>query len=135
MTRAEVLAELSKLGGVTGAAFVSGDGELLDELPGTTHSLAAVRAALSGYHAASRMLAELLGAEAVCQTALEFGGGAVLLTLLADGPDASLDPALDTSLSVVTLSSADDLGRVRFGLRRLLPELLASSGETTPGSE
>jgi len=131
VTRAEVLAELSKLGGVTGAAFVGGGGELLDELPGTAHSLAAVQAALSGYLASSRMLAELLGAEAACQTALEFGGGAVLLTLAVDGPDTSPDDAL----SVVTLSSAGDLGRVRFGLRRLLPELSASSGETTLGPE
>lgn len=131
MTRAEVLAELSKLVGVTGAAFVDGDGELLLELPGTAHDFGAVQAALSAYHASSRMLAELLGTEAACQTTLEFGRGAVLLTLPVDGPDTSLDDAV----SVVALSSADDLGRVRFGLRRLLPELSASPDETTPGPE
>lgn len=115
MTRTEVLTELLELGGVRSAAFVSRSGELLESLPGGPHDLASVQEGLAGYLASSRVLAELLGAEAATQTTLELEGGAVLLTLLAELPDAPL--------SVVTLTTADELDRVRFGLRRLLPPL------------
>lgn len=118
MTRAEVLAELLALGGVKGAAFVDSSGELLETPPGEVQLAAVqfseVQEALSGCLASSRSLAEILGAEAT-QTVLEFGGGDALLIRLTAPPEASLN--------VVVLTTAVELGRVRFGLRRLLPQL------------
>lgn len=139
MTRTEVLQNLLELGGVEGAAFVSRSGELLESLPGRAHDLApdlihihnltydlvSVQAGLTGFLASSRVLAELLGAEAATQTTLELGGGAVLLTTLVTIP---ADPP-DAPLGVVVLTTAEGLGRVRFGLRRLLPQLAAEPPE------
>lgn len=137
MTRTEVLQNLLELGGVEGAAFVSRSGELLESLPGRAHDLApdlihnltydlvSVQAGLTRFLASSRVLAELLGAEAATQTTLELGGGAVLLTTLVTIP---ADPP-DAPLGVVVLTTAEGLGRVRFGLRRLLPQLAAEPPE------
>jgi hypothetical protein len=123
MTRTEVLQKLLELGGVSSAAFVSGSGELLEMLPGGAHDhdLATVQPALAGFLASSRVLAELLGAEAATQTTLELGAGAALLTLLSD-PSEGLPEASPT---VVALTTVDELDRVRFALRRLLPQLTA----------
>lgn len=118
MTRAEVLNEVLELEGVTSAAFVGAGGEVLESLARGGCELATLQDALTGYFASSRVLAELLGASAATQTVLGFEGGAALLTTLAT----------DAPVSVVTLSSADELGRVRFCLRRLLPQL-SESGE------
>lgn len=111
MTRTEVLRGVLGLGGVASAAFVGADGEILESVAGDANDLAKLEA-LVGYLASSRALAEILGAEAAVQTLLEFGGGAVVLTLLTDA-----------RMSLVTLTTADAAGRVRFRLRRLLPEL------------
>lgn len=119
LSRSEVLDELMELRGVTSAAFVSSDGELLESRAEGEHSLASVEAMLSSNLASSRVLAELLGAEVATQTMLEFGSGALLLTRLAETPEAPVN--------VVALTSVQDVGRVRFGLRRLLPQLVGST--------
>lgn len=121
MTRTEVLQKLLELEGVSRAAFVSRRGEPLETLPGGARDLAAVSEGLAGFLASSRVLAELLGAEATTQTTLELGGGVALLTLLVDPPES---PA-EASPNIVVLSTADALGRVRFALRQLLPQLAA----------
>jgi hypothetical protein len=121
MTRTEVLQKLLELEGVAGAAFVSRSGELLETLPGGAHDLAAVSEGLAGFLASSRVLAELLGAEAATQTTLELGGGAVLLTLLIDPAPSPAEP----SPNVVALTTVAELDRVRFALRWLLPQLAA----------
>lgn len=122
LTRTEVLRELVDLSGVVGAAFVGPDGALLEGAPAGS-PLLSVAPSLGGYLASGRVLAELLGAEVATQTVLEFGGQTVLLTLLAETSEAPL--------SVVALTSADEVGRVRFSLRRLLP-LLADGGADQP---
>lgn len=120
MSPDELLSEILQLNGVTGAAILAPSGELLACLPeaGGPGSLADARELLSSSLASSRTLAGLLGAEAATQTMTEFDGGTLLLTLSTGGPGAPL--------GVVALSSAQDVGRVRFGLRRLLPQLTVS---------
>ena len=124
LSRGELLEELLAVGGVMGAAFVSGEGEILESREAkpaqakalTTHvstDFTDVATLLSSCLASNRLLIELLGAEVASQTMLEFGAGALLLTRVT--PDAAL--------SVVALTSAADADRVRFGLRRLLPQL------------
>lgn len=127
LTRAEVLRELVDLSGVVGAAFVDSGGALLEGAPAGA-PLLVVAPSLGGYLASGRVLAELLGAEVATQTVLEFEGQTVLLTRLADAPEAPL--------SVVALASAEDVGRVRFGLRRLLPLLTGGAADQpTPARE
>lgn len=119
MSPGELLGELLELTGVTGAAILSPSGELLASLPEAgPGSLAHAREPLASSLASSRTLVGLLGAEAATQTVLEFDGGALLLALSAGGADAPL--------GVVALSSAQAVGRVRFSLRRLLPQLTIS---------
>ena len=108
-----LLKHLLELEGVVDAALISRDGEPLAPLA-ATQLLASVQEALSTCLTSDRVLAELLGAEAPTQTVLEFGSETVLLTLSAE---------LSGELCrVVALCLTQDLSRVRFGLRRLLPQ-------------
>ena len=121
MTRTAVLQKLLEFEGVKSAAFVSRSGEPLETLPEDAHDLASVQPALAGFLASSQVLAELLGAEAATQTTLELDAGVALLALLND----SLESPAETSPNVVVLTTAEALDRVRFALRRLLPQLVA----------
>ncbi len=115
LSRGNVLDELLEVGGVRGAAFVTSAGEILESRGAGEHDLASVPAMLSSCLASNRLLSELLGAEVTTQTTLEFGSGTLLLTRLAQPSDVSV--------SVVAFTSTEDADRVRFGLRRLLPQL------------
>ncbi len=113
MSPAAFLAQLLALDGVLDAALIGPSGEPLEPLQGA-QLLAPVQKALTTYLSSDRVLAELLGAETPLQTLLEFDSETVLLTL-------------STQLSgrpcrVVTLCGVRDLGGVRSGLERLLPE-------------
>lgn len=110
---AEFVAHLLALDGVTDAALIGRTGEPLEPLA-ETQPLAAIKEALAACLSSDRVLAELLGAETPTQTVLEFGSERVLFTLSAE---LAGEPC-----RVVTLCSAQDLSRVRFGLRRLLPQ-------------
>lgn len=116
LSHSNVLDELLEVGGVRGAAFVTSAGEILESRGIGAHDLSSVPAMLSSCLASSRLLSELLGAEVATQTTLTFGSGTLLLTRLAQLPDASV--------SVVAFTSTEDADRVRFGLRRLLPQLV-----------
>lgn len=121
MNSAALLAHLLELDGVVDAALVNRDGELLAALA-ATQPLAAAQEALATCLTSDRVLAELLGAETPTQTVLEFSSETVLLTLsadLAEGP-----------CRVVALCTAQDLSRVRFGLRRLLPQAALESASS-----
>jgi hypothetical protein len=111
MTPQALVEAILELGGVKGAALLSASGELLARAP--EEACAILVEPLVSTLALSRLLAELLGAEAPNQTLLEFEGG-VLLMLAPEGA---------APVGVVHLQSVQDLGRVRFALRRLLPQL------------
>ncbi len=110
---AALLAHLLELEGVIDAALINRDGEPLAPLS-ETQPLASVQAALATCTASNRVLAELLGAEVPTQTVLEFASETVLLTVSAD--------LAGTPCRVAALCRVPDLSRVRFGLRRLLPQ-------------
>ncbi len=119
MTSEDLLGRVLELQGVLGAALVSPTGVSSVAVPeGGLADFVGARELLSGALASSRALTELLCEGSTEQTILEFRGGALLLAINAiDAP---------TPLSVVALCGLQDLGRVRFGLRRLLPQLTAS---------
>ena len=114
MTRNDLLTQLRALEGVTDAALVGATGDLAT-LPGAASPLAAAAEELSAHLTSERVLAELLGAELPTQTVLEFGAKTALLAQTAE---LGGEP-----LTAVLLFAARDLNRVRFGLRRLLPEV------------
>ena len=113
MNAALLVAHLLELEGVLDAALIGRAGELREPLS-ATQPLASVQAALATCLTSDRVLAELLGAETPTQTVLEFASETVLLTLKTE---LAGEPC-----HVVTLCAAQDLSRVRFGLRRLLPQ-------------
>lgn len=126
-----VLRDLAAVRGVRNAAVVTADGRVVEAVGGSggVERLAElVTAAL----ASSEALAGVLGGGGASQTLVEYEDAPVLLAPLptSDGSDvleaAFGAPAVarETAfLSVVTLDGVGDLGRVRFQLRRLLPEL------------
>ena len=113
MTCDDLLARARALEGVTDAALVGASGDLVT-LPGAGGPLAAAAEELSAHLTSERVLAELLGAELPTQTVLEFGAKTALLAQTAE---LGGEP-----LTAVLLFAARDLNRVRFGLRRLLPD-------------
>lgn len=113
------MAAVLELKGVTGAALMTASGELLARATEGGAPPFAPPELLTSSLASCRVLAELLGAEAATQTVLEFEDGTLLLTLTGGGDAATAE----APVSVVGLRSLQDLGRVRFSLRRLLPQL------------
>lgn len=91
---------------------MSGEGEIL-ESRAAAHDLTEVSVMLASCLASNRLLTELVGAEVASQTMLSFSSGTLLLTRVAS----------DTALTVVALTTEDEADRVRFSLRRLLPQL------------
>ena len=114
MTRTDLLTQLRALEGVTDAALVGTTGDLVTP-PGAGGPLATAAEELSAHLTSERVLSELLGAELPTQTVLEFGAKTALLAQTAE-----LEGEFYTA---VLLFAARDLNRVRFGLRRLLPEV------------
>lgn len=104
--------------GVTGAAVVSTDGFIVEGVTGSEMDLGFIGGLVASSLASSNVLAELLGEGEVKQTMIEYENGPVLMTPL----DAH---GVAGYVAVLTLDSATTLGRVRFQLRRMLPELAA----------
>ena len=113
MSPEALLKHLLELEGVIDAALLDREGEPL-AASAPAQPFASAAAALATCLTSERVLAELLGAETPTQTVLEFGSETVLFTLSAE---LSGNPC-----RVVALCLAQDLSRVRFGLRRLLPQ-------------
>ncbi len=126
----DVLASALTVPGVTAAALLSGDGELLAtataEAPGFEDAGPQLAAAL----AAARVLSEPLGG-GLSQAVLEYRTGPVVLAFApdavgADGADADTVSAAEAAsespshVLVLRLRTLADLGRARFELPRLL---------------
>ena len=130
----DVLEQILAIRGVTRAALVDGVGETLRVAPQGEGEGLAGGLVISSL-ATSRVLADLLGEGTLCQTMIDFEDGPVLLAPLlpanatmkaADNAHLGTDvePAdTGTHVAVLTLEAASALGRVRLGLRKLLPEL------------
>ncbi|MBS3933242.1 MAG: roadblock/LC7 domain-containing protein [Truepera sp.] len=120
MQLAELLNQLLEIRGVTSAAVVRGDGELLKQVS-PHRDIAFVTGLLASSLASSRVLAGLLGDGEISQIMLEYEEGPVLLTPLPT--DQTQDEGY---LLVVTLDAVGNLGRARFQLRKLLPNIVAA---------
>ena len=122
MTVSECLEQVAAIKGVTAAAVVREDGALVDGRSDGRVDLAELGGLIGSTLGASRALGELFAAAGdgkdVQQATIEYRSGPVLVVPLpSDAAGAAV---------VVSLDSIAPLGRVRFGLRRLLPELGAA---------
>ena len=107
--------------GVTAAALVSGDGDLIAAATREPPGFENAGSELAASYAAARVLAESLGGP-LRQSVLEYRGGPVVLAV-APHPDDR--PPADVRVLVLRLRSTSDLGRARFELPRLLEGIAA----------
>lgn len=115
MNLSELLDQVAAIKGVGSAAVVSGEGFLLEGSSNNAVDLDFVGGLIASGMASSRALASLLGEGDVQQAMIEYDQGPVLLLPLGGDEQGYT--------VVVTLDDANTLGRVRFHLRRLLPEI------------
>lgn len=111
----DLLKQALEIKGVRGAAVVNDEGLVLQSVAKGSLDLGFIGESIVAGLASTRVLAGLLGEGEVSQTMIEYEQGPVLLTPLAK------DAAGHTA--VLVLDAAGTLGRVRFQLRRLLPEI------------
>lgn len=117
MSLVDLLNQALQIRGVTSAAVVSGEGFIVEGVSSNDMDLGFVGGLIASGLASSRVLASLLGEGEVSQTMIEYEDGPVLLTPLQAGNDE------DGYVAVITLDSTNNLGRARFQLRKLLPEI------------
>ncbi len=117
MNLVELLKQVLGIKGVTSAAVVSGEGFIVEGVSSNEMDLGFVGGLIASGLASSQVLAGLLGEGHILQTMIEYENGPVLLTPLEPEGDR------DGFVAVVTLDSTQNLGRVRFQLRKLLPEI------------
>lgn len=120
MTLSECLDQVSAIAGVTAAAVVSEAGHVLEGRSSDDVDLETLGGWIGSTLGASRALGELLGGGDVRQATIEYQDGPVLVVPLVDGAEGHA--------IVITLASIAPLGRVRFQLKRLLPEIGAAVG-------
>lgn len=117
MTLVELLNKVLEIKGVTSAAVVSGEGLIVESVSHDNIDINFVSGLIASSLASSRVLAGLMGDGELQQAMIEYENGPVLITPLSDDSDES------GYVAVVTLDSVGTLGRVRFQLRKLLPEI------------
>lgn len=117
MSLVDLLNQALQIRGVTSAAVVSGEGFIVEGVSSNDMDLGFVGGLIASGLASSRVLASLLGEGEVSQTMIEYEDGPVLLTPL------QADSGEDGYVAVITLDSTNNLGRARFQLRKLLPEI------------
>jgi predicted regulator of Ras-like GTPase activity (Roadblock/LC7/MglB family) len=120
MTLVELLNQALQIRGITSAAVVSGEGFIVEGVSKDDMDLSFVGGLIASGLASSRVLAGLMGEGEVSQTMIEYENGPVLLTPLKIGAQGAGD---DDFVAVVTLDSTQNLGRARFQLRKLLPQI------------
>lgn len=115
MTVSECLEQVAAINGVTAAAVVSEEGYLVEGTTSGALDLDVLGGLIGSTLGASRALGEMLGEGDVQQATIEYRDGPVLVVPLVDEAEGNA--------VVITLASIAPLGRVRFQLRRLLPEI------------
>ena len=114
------LDEVTAIAGVTAAAVVSEEGVVVDGSTLGTVDLDALGGLIGSTLGASRALGELLGDGDVRQATIEYRDGPLVVV--------PLDANHAGYAIVIVLDSIAPLGRVRFQLKRLLPEIEAAVG-------
>lgn len=120
MQLSELLKEVIGIRGVSSALVVSGDGLILEEASHDAQDLSFVGGLMTSALAASRALVGFLGEGELQHAMIEYEQGPVLLIPLAEREDAPV--------MVATLESTSVLGRARFQLRKLVPEVAQAAG-------
>lgn len=120
MSLADLLNQVLAIRGVTSAAVVSGEGSIVEGVSHGGTNLDFIAGLIASGLASSQVLAGILGEGEINQTMIEYENGPVLLT--------PLKRAGDDYVAVVTLDQTSTLGRVRFQLRKLLPEIAEAVG-------
>lgn len=120
MTLVSLLNQVLQIRGITSAAVVSGEGFIVEGVSKDDMDLSFVGGLIASGLASSRVLAGLMGEGEVTQTMIEYENGPVLLTPLQIGNQTGGE---DDFVAVVTLDNAQNLGRARFQLRKLLPQI------------
>ena len=115
MNLSELLVQVLEIRGVTSAAVVSEEGLVIEGASRDDRDLGFVGNIIASGLASSRVLSELLGEGEISQTMIEYQDGPVLLMPINSNQEAHV--------MVVTLDSLTTLGRARFKLRKLLPEV------------
>jgi predicted regulator of Ras-like GTPase activity (Roadblock/LC7/MglB family) len=110
----DLLQQALTIKGVTSVSVVSGDGAIVEGVSNNNVDLGFVGGLIASSLASSQVLAGLLGDGEVSQTMIEYANGPVLLTPLK--PEEGY-------VAVVTLESTQILGRARFQLRKILPDI------------
>jgi predicted regulator of Ras-like GTPase activity (Roadblock/LC7/MglB family) len=116
MNLAELLHQVIDIKGVSSAAVVSGEGFIIEGVSNNETDLGFVGGLIASGLASSRVLAKLLGDGVINQTMIEYEHGPVLMI--------PLEEAEDGFVMVATLESTTVLGRARFQLRKLIPEII-----------
>lgn len=120
MTLNACLEEVTSIAGVTAAAVVSEEGVVVDGITHGAVDLSALGGLIGSTLGASRALGELLGEGEVRQATIEY----------RDGPLMVVPLGIDDRghAVVIALDAIGPLGRVRFELKRLLPQIEAAVG-------
>jgi hypothetical protein len=110
-----ILGEVVQIKGLTSVAVVGDDGFVIESAstPGTDVDLEFLGGVAASSLLAGQSLAEFFGKGEVSQVMVEFDEGPVLLAPLGPGQGSIL----------AMLDSSQNLGRVRFQLKKYLPQL------------
>lgn len=116
-----VLEEIVRIKGVTSAALIGKDGLVVESVTaeGVSIDLDFLGGVASSSVASSQALAEFFGKGNVNQAMIEFEEGPVLLTPVGETGEQFL--------LLNTLDSTQNLGRVRFQLKRFLSRVLEAA--------
>ncbi|MEZ4606629.1 MAG: roadblock/LC7 domain-containing protein [Deinococcales bacterium] len=123
MNLLDLLHQVMQIKGVTGAAVVNAQGEILESVMAEELELSYLGNIIATGMASSYALAKLLNGGEIVQTVLEYEAGPILLTPLNLNDSAGMRPRNQDAIAVVTLDSSSSLGRARFKLRKLLPQI------------
>jgi predicted regulator of Ras-like GTPase activity (Roadblock/LC7/MglB family) len=115
MNLKDLLQQVLEIRGVSSAAVVSEEGLVIEGASNDDTDIGFVGSIIASGLASSRVLASLLGEGEMSQAMIEYENGPVLLMPLTNSSQSYI--------MVTTLDSLASLGRARFKLRKLLPEV------------
>lgn len=119
MNLLDLLNQAKQIKGVTSAAVVNDEGLIVEGVASSEMDLGFVGGLIASGLASSQVMANLMGEGEIQQTMIEYESGPVLLTPL----QTENDRTDNKYAAVITLDSINNLGRARFQLRKLLPQM------------